>query len=353
MKTIHVKASAEYDVIAADGILSDLGKYVRDISQVCRAALISDDKVFSLYGETAVKSLESAGFDTCVHTFANGEKSKNFAELEKILNFLAENKITRTDIVIALGGGVTGDMAGFASAIYLRGIRFIQVPTTLLAAVDASVGGKTAVDLACGKNLAGAFHQPAMVLCDTDTFKTLGNIELADGISEAIKCGMINDKPLFDMLYGGKCVDYEEIIYHAVNVKRNVVEEDEFDTGSRQLLNFGHTLGHAIEKCSNFAVSHGHAVAIGMAVFTKAAEKTGFCESGTYAQLCTALDNNNLPTECEFSAEELIDTMLSDKKRAGNEITLVLPKKIGECVLHKIQVSALEDFIKKGLEHDC
>lgn len=348
MKKIHVNASLEYDVVISRGIIAELGKHLGEIVSPCRAAVISDDKVFELYGEKVVTSLKSAGFDICHHVFKNGEKSKNMSQLETILEFLAENRITRGDIIVAVGGGVTGDMAGFAAAVYLRGIRFVQVPTTFLAAVDASVGGKTAVDLKHGKNLAGVFHQSTAVFCDPDTFETLEENVYADGIAEAVKCGMLRDGRLFELMNGdtGMCV--EEVIERSVVIKRDVVEEDEFDTGSRQLLNFGHTIGHAIEKCSDFEISHGHAVAAGMAIITKAAEKAGICKSGTYEELCKVLKNSGLPTECGYSAEELYDVILSDKKRVGNSITVVLPKEIGNCILQKMSVEEMYEFVKKG-----
>lgn len=349
MEKIHVNVSKEYDVIIGKDVLHDAGNYIKEVISPCKAAVVSDDKVFGLYGETVVSSLENSGFGTCVHTFKNGEKSKNMTELENILEFLAENHITRSDIVVAAGGGVTGDMAGFAAAVYLRGIRFVQIPTTFLAAVDASVGGKTAVDLKSGKNLAGAFHQPSLVLCDTSVFETLDEKTFADGISEAIKCGVLRDEKLFDVTKNDVRKNAAEIAARAVSIKRDLVAEDEFDTGARQLLNFGHTIGHAVEKCSGFDITHGHAVAIGMAVITKAAEETGFCEKGTYDALCENLCSNALPTGCRFDAETLYNVILSDKKRSGENITLVLPKKIGNCVLHKVPVSCLAEFIKKGL----
>ncbi len=349
MEKIHVNASKEYDVLIAENILPEIGEYISGITAPCKAAVVADDRVFEIYGNTVIKSLKAGGFDVCAHTFKNGETSKNMTELENILDFLAENQLTRSDIVIALGGGVTGDMAGFAAAVYLRGIRFVQVPTTFLSAVDASVGGKTAVDLKSGKNLAGAFHQPSLVICDTKTFDTLDDKTFADGISEAIKCGALRDAHLFSLMKGNPRSDAAEIVSRAVTIKRDLVAEDEFDTGARQLLNYGHTVGHAIEKCSGFSITHGHAVAIGMAVITKAAEADGICEKGTYDTLCENLRANGLPTVCEYGAAELYDVILSDKKRSGYTITLVLPKKIGWCDLYKMPVSELPEFIKKGL----
>lgn len=349
MKKIHINASKEYDVIISSGILKDTGKLISDILPVCRAAIISDDKVFPLYGETVINSLKTACFDAISFTFKNGEKSKNADTYIEILEFLAENKLTRSDIIIALGGGVTGDMAGFAAATYLRGIRFVQIPTTLLAAVDSSVGGKTGVNLKSGKNLAGAFHQPSLVICDTDTLSTLDKETYSDGVAEAIKCGMIADESLFKKMSGDFKTDIEDIIASCIRIKRDVVNCDEFDTGLRQLLNYGHTIGHAIEKCSNFSITHGHAVAIGMAIITKAAEGKNLCAEGTYEKVVATLKSCGLPTTCAYTPKELYNVTLSDKKRAGNSVTLVIPEKCGKCVLHKVSTEELSEYIEKGL----
>ncbi len=350
MKKIHINASKEYDVIISSGILKDTGKLIKEVLPTSRVAVISDDKVFSLYGETAIRSLTDAGFSAVSFIFPNGEKSKNTATYVEILEFLAENHLTRTDIIIALGGGVTGDMAGFAAATYLRGIKFVQIPTTLLAAVDSSVGGKTGVNLKRGKNLAGAFHQPSLVICDTETLKTLDNDTYLDGVSEAIKCGMIADSSLLDKLSCDLYENVEDIIASCVSIKRDVVNCDEFDTGARQLLNYGHTIGHAIEKCSNFEITHGHAVAIGMSIITAAAEKKGLSESGTYERLIKILNKCGLPTTCSYTASELYTVTLQDKKRTGNSVTLVLPERAGKCVLYKVTTDELLKIIEKGIE---
>lgn len=348
MKKIHINTSDEYDVIISKNILDKTGELAKTVIKPCKIAVISDDRVYPLYGERVKKSLEDAGFETQAYIFPNGEKSKNMSEYINMLEFLAENHFTRSDAVAALGGGVTGDMAGFAAASYLRGIKFIQIPTTFLAAVDSSVGGKTGVNLKIGKNLAGAFHQPSLVICDTECLKTLSEDIFADGVAEAIKCGMLEN---FDMLEKMQTeFDAEEIIAECVSIKCKVVSEDEHDTGRRQLLNFGHTIGHGIEKNSGYKVTHGHAVSMGMAAITLAAEKEGICQKGTYEYLCNVLKKCNLPTECPFGSEEIYSAALSDKKRNGNSITLVLPKKAGECMLYKTDTEKLLDFIKEGID---
>lgn len=347
MKKVHINASKEYDVLIGRDILKDSGKLIGEIFQKGRTAVISDDKVFGLYGETVKASLENEGFSVEVFTFQNGEASKNIETYTEILEFLAKSGLTRGDFLVALGGGVTGDMAGFAAATYLRGINFVQIPTTFLAAIDSSVGGKTGVNLGAGKNLVGAFHQPSLVICDTETFKTLDEKNYLDGMAEAIKYGMINDKALLEKLGGKFLID--EVVETCVGIKRDIVNEDEFELGARKLLNFGHTIGHAVEKCSNYEITHGHGVAIGMSIITKATESMELCEKGLSETLDNLLEGCGLPTKSPYSAEELFSVALSDKKRSGESITLVLPKTLGECILEKIKVDELLEFIKKGI----
>ncbi len=347
MKKVQVNASKEYDVLIGKDILKDSGKLIGEVFPKGKTAIISDDKVFALYGEIVKTSLRNAGFSVEVFTFKNGEASKNISTYTEILEFLAKIGLTRSDFLVALGGGVTGDMAGFAAASYLRGINFVQIPTTFLAAIDSSVGGKTGVNLGAGKNLVGAFWQPSLVICDTDTFKTLDEKTFADGTAEAIKYGMIKEPQLLEKLSGDFEID--EVVETCVKIKRDIVNEDEFEGGVRKLLNFGHTIGHAVEKCSNYEITHGHGVAIGMSIITKATEEKGLCEKGLSEILDNILINCGLPTKSPYTAEELFEVALSDKKRAGDSITLVLPKYEGECVLEKIKVDELLEFIKKGI----
>ncbi len=347
MKKVHIPASRQYDVIIGKGILADCGRLISEILPKGKTVIVSDDKVYSLYGEAVEKSLIDNGYSVEHFTFPNGEKSKNISTYTEILEFLAKSGLTRSDFIVALGGGVTGDMAGFAAATYLRGIKFIQIPTTFLAAIDSSVGGKTGVNLDAGKNLVGAFHQPALVICDTDTFKTLDEKTFADGTAEAIKYGMIKEPALLEKL--AEDFDIEEVVETCVKIKRDVVKEDEFENGARKLLNFGHTIGHGVEKCSNYTITHGHGVAIGMSIITKAAEAFGICERGMSKDLDELLKKCGLPAISPYSAEELYKVALSDKKRSGNFITVVLPKTKGECILNTITVEKLFEYIKKGI----
>ncbi len=343
MKTVKVKASTSYEALIGEGLLCEAGSLVSKIKKPCKAAIISDDLVYSIYGETVKKSLEESGFITCSFTFENGEKSKTLKTYAEILDFLTSNKISRTDIIIALGGGVVGDVAGFCAATYLRGIDFVQIPTTLLAAVDSSVGGKTAVDLPSGKNLVGAFHQPIFVICDTNTFSTLDKRQLSCGMAEVIKYALICDKELFCTLEKEDEPDYVSLVERCVSIKRDVVERDEFDKGDRKLLNLGHTLGHAIEKHSNFSLTHGEAVAVGLVRICEIAEKCGYAKEKLTDRISAVLEKYGLPTEYEITNEELYSIATGDKKVESGTITPVIPESIGKCRLVRM---TLNEFAK-------
>ena len=350
-RSIQVNTTPAYAVTIAPGLLADCGPRLRKLMPPCRMAVVTDSAVAPLYLETVEKSLSAAGFSVCSHVFPAGEGSKNFSTLANILEFLAERRLTRTDCVAALGGGVTGDMAGFAAAVYLRGIRYVQLPTTLLSAVDSSVGDKTAIDLAAGKNLAGAFLQPAAVLCDTDCLASLPKDVFADGAAEAIKTGVLCDESLFALFEDGTlAVEPGAVIARCVAYKAGVVERDEKEQGERKLLNLGHTVGHAIEKCSGYAIPHGHAVAAGLAVMARAAEALGWTEEPIAGRIAACLAKNGLPAGTNFSPEALAEAASADKKRSGGDITLVVPKKIGLCELKKVPVSELLPVIQAGLE---
>ena len=351
MRKIKVNASRSYEIIIEKDALSKVGEYCLEaLGASCRACILTDDNVAPLYLERVKNRLRESGFDTLEFIIENGESSKNTQNLVGLVEFMAENRFTRKDVLIALGGGVVGDLGGFAASVYLRGIRFVQIPTTLLAAVDSSVGGKTAVDLVAGKNLMGAFYQPSLVICDYKTLDTLPTDIFADGCAEVIKYGIIGDKPLFERLKTGVKPQIEDIIAACVEMKASIVEQDEFDNGKRQLLNLGHTVGHAIEACSEFKISHGSAVAIGTVIVTKAACKLGYCSAEEVKEITDLLVSVGLPTESPYSAEELYAVATADKKRSGDSISVVLPYGIGDCRLVKIPVSELCGLISKGLE---
>ena len=351
IQTIPVRTAPGYTVSIGPGLLTSCGQRLREVLGPCRAAVIADSTVAPLYAPAVTASLSAAGFSVCSYQFPAGEAHKNLSTLSEILEFLAREHLTRSDCVVALGGGVAGDMAGFAAAVYLRGIRCVQLPTTLLAAVDSSVGGKTAVDLTAGKNLAGAFSQPAAVLCDTDCLKTLPADVFADGAAEAIKTGVLCDESLFALFEDGTLTaDPGEVIARCIAYKAGVVERDEKEQGERKLLNLGHTVGHAIEKCSGFTIPHGHAVAAGLAIMARSAETLGWTEEPLVERVAACLAKNGLPTGTDYTAEALAQAALSDKKRAGNTITVVVPRRMGACELKKLPVSELPDLIAAGLE---
>ena len=350
MKVVSVNASENYNVLIGTNLIGQIGAYIYEIAPKASIAIISDTNVWSHYGQVLTQSILDYGMHVTHFVFPAGEASKNMNTYMDILNFLAENKLSRSDAIVALGGGVVGDITGFAAATYLRGISYIQVPTTLLAMVDSSVGGKTAIDLPAGKNLVGAFKQPRLVLCDVDTLKTLPTRLFLDGCAEVIKYAMLYDPELFEMLLQEGCdFDRESVISRCVSLKRDVVQEDEFDNGARQMLNFGHTIGHSIEAKSHFEISHGQAVAAGMAIATKAAVNQGICPCHVYNKLINLLKRFQLPVTTTFSVETLFTSALSDKKRSGSTVNIIVPENIGICKVLPISVSKLEDFIKAGL----
>lgn len=351
VKTIRVHTNPAYDVTIGSNLLSACGQHLREILNPCHVAVITDSTVAPLYLASVVSSLRSAGFTVSSCEFPAGEAQKNMQTLSTLLEFLAREQLTRTDCVAALGGGVTGDMAGFAAAVYLRGIRYVQMPTTLLSAVDSSVGGKTAIDLCAGKNLAGAFLQPAAVLCDTDCLRSLPAEIFADGAAEAIKTGVLCDESLFSLFENGQLTTAPaEVIARCVAYKAGVVERDEKEENERRLLNLGHTIGHAIEKCSGYTIPHGHAVAAGLAIMARAAEKLGWTDGPIAERISACLAKNGLPTGTDFSAKALFHAASADKKRSGNDITIVVPQKIGLCALKKVPVAQLLPIIAAGLE---
>lgn len=353
MRKVTVNTSTSYNILIGGGLLKQAGEEIRKRIHPCKAAIITDSTVKELYEAEVRRSLETAGFAVCTYVFPAGEASKRIGTLEGILEYLAGEEMTRQDIIVALGGGVVGDMAGFAAAVYQRGIRFVQIPTTFLAVIDSSVGGKTAIDLAAGKNLAGAFYQPHLVLCDTDTLKSLPEAVFADGIAEALKYGVIGSRTLFEKVASGDFrQELDQIVETCVSMKRDVVEEDEFDTGKRQLLNLGHTFGHAIEQKSRFTLTHGHAVAIGLHMIAQAAEAEGLAQPGLASEIRQALIKNHLPVETEFSPAEIAEGALRDKKRRGGTISFVFPREIGSCEIRKIPVEEVQALAETAMKKE-
>ena len=344
MNTVTVAASKTYNIHIGSGLLAQIGAEAAKLGNAEKICIVSETNVWPLYGDTVKKNLQHAGFDVTAFVFSAGESQKNTATYLDLLNFLAENQLTRTDLIVALGGGVVGDLAGFAAATYLRGIRFIQIPTTLLAAVDSSVGGKTAIDLPSGKNLAGAFWQPSLVLCDTDTLISLPEDIFRDGCAEVIKYAVLYDPELFSHLEEqGLDFDRETVITRCVEWKRNAVVLDEFDTGARMLLNLGHTFGHGIEQHSRFSLSHGQAVAIGMAIISRAFP----CPDTE--RILSLLNHFGLPTTTNCTAEDICRYAMSDKKRSGGTVNLIVPESVGSCRILSTPVQTLKSLIEAGL----
>lgn len=346
MKTIEVKTGRSYNIYIEHGLISNAGEYVRAVSGALRAVVVSDSNVAPLYAQTVIDSLSASGFETSLFVFQAGEERKRLSTIEKMYGHFFEHDITRSDIVVALGGGVTGDMAGFAAASYLRGIDFVQIPTTLLSQVDSSVGGKTGVDLPGGKNLVGAFWQPRVVLIDPDTLRTLPPVFFSDGMGEVIKYGCIRSSSLFERLENENAADIiDDIIYECVSIKRDVVERDERDTGERAILNFGHTFGHAIEKLGNYGgLTHGQAVAVGALMLTRITEKKGITEEGASDRIEALLKKNGMPTETEFSLKEILSATRGDKKSTGRSLSFIFLRRIGECFINKIAIAETDNY---------
>ncbi len=356
VKKITVKASGVYDVLIGRGLIDQCGSYVKNVTKAAKLAVITDDNVSAIYGDRVVSSLEKEGFSVCRYVFPHGEASKNAGTLIEIWDFLCDNNFTRTDCLVALGGGVTGDMTGFAAASYLRGIDFVQIPTSLLAQVDSSVGGKTGIDLPSGKNLVGAFKQPKLVLADMDTLDTLTDEFFTDGMGEVIKYGMIRSAALFEKLNGFTAEELRrnkealtDIIAECVSIKRDIVEADECEKGERMLLNFGHTLGHSIEQYYNYTgISHGMAVAKGMEMITSLAEKKGMCKAGLTVKLTECLEKYRLKIDVEPLPPELGKACMNDKKRSGGSINIIICSEAGRSSAVRMTVGEFMEFLKQG-----
>lgn len=345
-----------YQIYIENGCLENAGRLVRKVIKTGKCALITDSNVDGLYREKVMRSLREQGIEVVKLAFPAGEASKNLQTLSDIYAFLAAQHINRGDFILALGGGVTGDTAGFAAATYMRGIPYVQVPTTLLAQVDSSVGGKVAVDLPEGKNMVGNFHHPKLVLIDPLVLDTLPPEFFTDGMAEVIKYGCIRDAGLFSLLEGLEPAELRErlpeIIYRCVDIKRQVVERDEHDTGERMLLNFGHTIGHAVEKYYHYeGITHGMAVAIGMYQMTCASERAGLTESETAVRLLRCLKKYGLPhKEAEACMKMVPQYAAGDKKNFGSRLKIVALRRMGEAFIYPMPLGAFSRFLTGAIE---
>lgn len=351
MRSIRIKAqNGTYDVLIQKGLLARAGEMTAPCLPKGSLLLVSDAVVANLYADTVSASLERAGYKVFRCILPSGEEHKTWETVGSILECAASSQLVRSDSFVALGGGVVGDMTGFAASVYLRGVKFVQIPTTLLSAVDASVGGKTGTNLASGKNLAGAFHQPSLVLFDPDVLSTLSPAQLADGKAEIIKHAVLAGGRLYEIVKKGTILeDIEEVIALNVEIKSSFVQADPFDTGCRQLLNFGHTIGHAIEKCSKYTISHGQAVAMGMVAETRSFVKLYNKKSYILEEIKSLLEKNSIKFDIPYSAQELAEAASHDKKLSSGTLNIIAPEGIGSCVLKSIPASELETYIEGGL----
>ena len=348
MDTIHIKASTVYDVIIERNSLSRIAEYLQPIKPACSVMIVTDDNVGPLYASTIAEHLKTAGYTVHTYTFPHGESEKNSHRLMDLIETLGNAKLTRKDLIIALGGGVVGDLAGFAAATYLRGIDYVQVPTSLLAAVDSSVGGKTAVNLECGKNLWGAFKQPILVLCDPETLSTLPKEEWINGCGEIIKYGFLDHLELLDQLRERPLLqhpeDVDSIIAQCVRIKAHVVEVDEKESGLRATLNLGHTFGHGIEHGSAFTIPHGNAVALGLLIMAKGAVAHKELEPTIIPMIENLLLSHQLPTTMTIPKDVILEEASHDKKASGSSITIVVPTGYGTSALKQVTFQELATY---------
>ena len=344
MKTLTVSLPGrDYDILIERGLLARAGELCKEVlPRARRLAVVTDTNVGPLYAGAVKASLEKAGFTVQVTTLPAGEHTKCAENLTALWETFMAFGLTRTDAVVALGGGVIGDLAGFAAATVLRGVDFVQIPTTLLAQVDSSVGGKVAIDLKAGKNLAGAFWQPKLVLMDPDVLSTLDDQTFADGMAEVIKYGCIRDDAFFEFLERHPSrteimAEIEHVLYTCCDLKREVVVEDERDTGVRMLLNFGHTLGHAYELAGNYELwTHGQAVAAGMVKAAELGVELNVTPDGTAQRITALLEQFRLPIAIDCTHEQYADAIGLDKKGAGADISLILLDRIGHAAAKKM-----------------
>ena len=345
MKKFAVSASLPYEIIIGDDLIKNAGEYIKNVIPPCKLCVITDSNVNSLYAQVLLTSLIESGYQVSKVLFPAGEHSKNINTYANIMSALADEGITRSDAVIALGGGIVGDLTGFVASTYMRGIPYIQIPTTLIAALDSSVGGKTGINLQNGKNLAGTFWQPSLVLTDYKAFDTLPNDKLLDGYAEAVKCALISESNMIPHILNK---DFEYVIERCISIKKSFVEVDETDQGIRQILNFGHTIGHAIEKYSSYNITHGQAIAKGMLAESRAAYRMGLTDCDISTELDDLLTELGFDTSLRFNPEEIYQLTTTDEKICNGNITVIVPKSLGKCELQRISLSKLKEYVSSG-----
>ena len=353
MEIIEINSQKPYKVFVQNGLLNNVHKEIEKFCISKKIAIISDDNVAKLYLDILHNSLTDSGYDVYDFVFPNGENSKNLCTITKIYDFLCSNRFTKIDLLIALGGGVASDITGFVAATYLRGMDFINIPTSFLAQIDACVGGKNGVNLSFDKNLVGTIYSPKAVFIDPFVLNTLKKSDFLDGIAESVKYALIKSKKLFNLLKNGFCENnLNKIIIECLKIKKEIVEKDEFDKSERLLLNFGHTLAHSIETYYNFSkYSHGQAVAIGILYMTFLCKKYNFLTDSVYEDVEKILKHYSLIFDEKFNIKNLVEIALKDKKICGNAINLILIKDIGESFVKKMSISEFEQFMLGGAEN--
>lgn len=336
---ITINASSSYDVVVGKNLLTqELLHYQKKFLAV-KAVVITDNNVAPFHLAALKSLLENENILCLSYILPFGEENKTLTSVASILAFLEQNEITNADLIIGFGGGVITDIAGFVANIYKRGVKLINIPTTLIGMVDASIGGKNGVNTKIAKNQIGTFYQPNLVLCDASFLATLPQDELTSGLAEVIKYAMLTNATLLDLLQKNEPLNYDEIVYQSVLSKKLYIEQDEHDTGTRRLLNFGHTLGHAIEMHSHYKISHGYAVAMGMSMVTQASEKATLSNNGTHQTLCSLLKKHQLPTSYDYSIPDLLPYLKSDKKINSDGLNLIVLKAPLCPYIHTIDVN--------------
>lgn len=351
VQTIRVYTKRSYDVHIGSGLFAYAGDVLYPFLKDKHTVIVTDSNVAPLYLDQLQSQLAEQECSSDCYIIEAGEQSKDPSVLFTLLEFLAEKGLGRNDCLIALGGGVVGDLTGFAAGIYQRGIDFVQIPTTLLSSVDSSVGGKTAVNLTAGKNLVGVFWQPRLVLIDPLMLQTLPQRELASGAAECVKTALLSDPHLLQSLtQSGFDSDWDDVIARCVSYKAEIVARDEQESDFRRLLNLGHTFGHAVETLSHYELTHGEAVSIGLQIIANASAKRGICDSEVPQAISRALQSFALPSQTDFSAQEIAHAALADKKRNGSHISLVLPYELGHCVISSTPIHELAQWVLDGME---
>ncbi len=354
MKVLNVNLKTKkYDILIEKGIIKNVGMEIKKIYDGVKIAVITDQNIYSLYGNILKDSLLNYGFQPNFVIVDPGEKSKSINVLENVYSKLIEFNITRGDMIITFGGGVVGDLGGFAASTYLRGIDYVQIPTSLLAQIDSSIGGKVAVNIKQGKNLVGSFYQPKKVFIDSNLLNTLPEEFIKDGLGEVIKYACISSLDLYELLLNITSKEelfhnIDKIILDCCNIKKEIIEQDELDTGIRMILNFGHTLGHAIETYYNYEkYTHGEAVALGMYYITQKSEALGYTELGTSNKIKKLLNNFNIDYSFpNVNMDYINKTICKDKKNISGNINLILLKKIGEAFVDQMPIKNIYNFLQ-------